>query len=66
MEENILSITVFYSKFFPLPYIIKVVGGNNVDMNGEHTEVPKLFVLIKHFQGIHLLRRFIKLLSLVV
>ena len=32
----------------------------------KNTEVPKLFVLIKHFQGIHLLRRYIKLVSLIV
>ena len=31
-----------------------VLGGKSVDVDKKTLKIPKLFVLIKHFQGIHL------------
>ena len=33
---------------------IKVLGGKSVEVDKKTLKIPKLFVLIKHFQGIHL------------
>jgi hypothetical protein len=32
-------------------FLFRCTGGKNVDVDGENTKVPKMFVLFKHNQG---------------